>query len=248
MNRLSMLYDQLRESRIAIAVLGGGLAVILFGTLLFLTSHTKPGANAADASYDGVSQTTLPTPTIPGQRANTAANTASTTTTTAPDPTPNKSTPDDPNIVEEFDTQIPDTTLGPNGEVPPREGTASTPMSGSTTAIALDVSVKFVQEWANTNRPRSAWIAGMSQYATQTFMDGFADVDPSVIPQVKVTGAATVLSDKNPIEISVPTDQGKLLITISSTQLTSGYVKVIDIQPQDTDNGSFGSTPSGPTD
>jgi hypothetical protein len=81
---------------------------------------------------------------------------------------------------------------------------------------AMAAAVDFVRAWANhpANTTPSRWWAGVSRHTDAALADQLRDVDPSLVPASRVTGAAeSRRGGATSAEVVVPTDAGRIVVS-----------------------------------
>lgn len=95
----------------------------------------------------------------------------------------------------------------------PTPGTATAAIPLTTSPI--QVATAFADAWTTTTNGESAWLAGMSRWATGRLVDSLRGTDPTQVPATTVTGdAALVSTTGKTAQVSVPTDGGRIAVSL----------------------------------
>jgi hypothetical protein len=117
-----------------------------------------------------------------------------------------------PSVSETF---APTTTATATATSVPTETAAPAPADSSGSPVTA--ASAFVTAWTHTTSGDAAWLAGMKPWATQSLLASLDGTDPSQVPASRVTGdAALVKTTGSTATVSVPTDGGRVAITMVS--------------------------------
>lgn len=144
------------------------------------------------------------------------ASTAAATTATAATATASPTVPA---------TATPTTPASPSSA----PGAAPTPPSDVHSPVAS--AAAFAAAWARTTLSGPAWLAGLKPWATASLLSSLDGTDPRQVPATRVTGdAALVRTTATSATVSVPTDGGRISVTLVRT---GGTWKANALAPDD---------------
>lgn len=120
-------------------------------------------------------------------------------------------------------------TSMPLSSMPDRITSTPKPASAAPNPEALSVAEQWTKAWVRHPQgiTNDQWLAGMKPLTTPEYLPQMRSIDPANIPASKVTGKAEAAeSYQSSVEANVPTDGGKLRITVIKTPQgwrVSGY-------------------------
>jgi len=94
------------------------------------------------------------------------------------------------------------------------------PTSAPPAPAALDVADSWAKAWVNhpVGVSNEDWLAGLRPFTTEECLTEMSSVEPGNISATKVTGEpAATKSFTSSVEVTIPTDDGNLLITVIDT-------------------------------
>lgn len=105
-------------------------------------------------------------------------------------------------------------------QLPTRITPTETPTSAPPAPAALDVAESWGQAWVNhpAGVKNEQWLADLRPFTTEEYLTEMATVDPANIGATKITGPPVANeSFTSSIKVTLPTDDGDLLITVIDT-------------------------------
>jgi hypothetical protein len=107
------------------------------------------------------------------------------------------------------------------------------PANESVTRVALG----FAQAWSSSTRSQQQWTEGIKPFVSPALAAGLAQTDPARVPATKVNGEPVlVTASPTSAQVTVPTDGGSIVVTLSRASSTPWQVS--DVGPADQPPGA----------
>lgn len=159
---------------------------------------------------------------------------------------PTKSTPPVAHGPAATATSTPSTTQDPKSPFSgaPTATDTTAPTAPSTPVLHLSVTrlaTEFTQAWSASTRSQREWTHGIQAFVTPALAAGLAQTDPARVPATKVTGEARLITASATLaSVTVPTDGGPIVVTMTRGDLETSPWQVSDVAPG-------GQPPAAPT-